>query len=97
MVMGRRSSRITRSMLFTAPPRDSPGFRLNETVTDGNWPVWFTLNGPTVRCSFATASSGMSREPGGGDGEDDPLEESDEDDDEADEDVLADVVPEEEM
>jgi hypothetical protein len=29
----------------TASPRATPGGRLNEIVTDGNWPEWLMLRG----------------------------------------------------
>ena len=37
-----------------------PGARLNETVTDGSCPEWFTVTGPTVYRNFATVLSGTS-------------------------------------
>ncbi|MNC87182.1 hypothetical protein D3C83_28860 [compost metagenome] len=46
---------------LTASPRAMPGARLNEIVTDGSWPKWFTWNGPTSVRSRATDSSGMRR------------------------------------
>src|SRR5436305_6813560 len=45
---------------LTAAPSEVPGLRLNESVTDGAWPEWFTASGPTVGIIFATASSGTS-------------------------------------
>ena len=30
----------------TASPSETPGFRLNESVTDGSWPEWLTVSGP---------------------------------------------------
>src|SRR6266436_8594492 len=45
---------------FTAAPRDTPGGRLNERVTDGSWPLWFTLRGPTSFDAEATEVSGIS-------------------------------------
>ena len=35
--------------------------RLNEIITDGSWPKWFTWSGPTAVFIRATDSSGMSR------------------------------------
>src|SRR4029077_5604073 len=40
----------------------TPGRRLNEIVTAGTWPAWFTDSGPRLAVSFATAPSG-TREP----------------------------------
>src|SRR5438552_18458003 len=45
----------------TASPNATPGLRLNEIVTDGNWPVWLTLSGPTLVVTLATVLSGISR------------------------------------
>src|SRR5207248_10359033 len=45
---------------FTAAPSEVPGLRLNDSVTEGDWPEWFTASGPTVGIIFATASSGTS-------------------------------------
>src|SRR5258706_213604 len=44
----------------TAAPSDVPDLRLNDNVTDGACPEWFTASGPTVGMSLATASSGTS-------------------------------------
>src|SRR5450756_566194 len=41
-------SRATACTRATASPSAIPGRRLNESVTDGNWPVWLTDSGPTV-------------------------------------------------
>ena len=41
-------------------PSETPGARLNETVTDGSCPEWFTVTGPTVYRNFATVLSGTS-------------------------------------
>jgi hypothetical protein len=41
-------------------PIDIPGARLNDTVTAGSWPEWFTVTGPTVYLNFATVLSGTS-------------------------------------
>src|SRR3954447_2828396 len=48
------------STCATASPSETPGLRLNESVTDGSWPEWLTLSGPTDGTSFATVSSGTS-------------------------------------
>src|SRR5262245_56071382 len=48
------------STCFTAVPIDIPCARLNDTVTDGSWPEWFTVTGPTVYLNFATVLSGTS-------------------------------------
>ena len=32
------------STALTASPRATPGARLNESVTAGNWPWWFTAS-----------------------------------------------------
>ena len=37
-VAGTRSSRCMRSTWATASLSETPGFRLNEIVTDGSWP-----------------------------------------------------------
>jgi hypothetical protein len=42
----------------TASPSANPGFRLNEIVTDGSWPVWLTDSGPASVVTFATVFSG---------------------------------------
>ena len=33
----------------TASPSDTPGATLNDSVTDGNWPWWFTVSGSILR------------------------------------------------
>src|SRR5882762_10854984 len=43
---------------FTAVPSETPGGRLNDSVTDGSWPLWFTLSGPTSLDADATDVSG---------------------------------------
>src|SRR5215469_369596 len=45
---------------FTASPSGTPGFKLKDTVTAGNWPRWLTVRGPRVRVSLATSSSWTS-------------------------------------
>ena len=54
-------SRAVRSTADTASPSAYPGFVLNEIVTLGSWPVWFTSIGPTVCWVFVTLESGTSR------------------------------------
>ena len=34
-------------MALIAAPSDAPGARSKEIVTDGNWPEWLTVTGPT--------------------------------------------------
>jgi len=43
-----------------AAPSATPGFRLNDRVTEGICPEWLTATGPAVRESDATAFSGTS-------------------------------------
>src|SRR3954462_7846758 len=43
---------------FTAVPSETPGGRLNDKVTEGSWPLWFTLSGPTSLEAEATDVSG---------------------------------------
>ena len=47
------------STSFTAVPSETPGGRLNDSVTEGSWPLWFTLNGPTSFEAEATEVSGI--------------------------------------
>src|SRR5436309_13009213 len=49
------------SIADTASPSATPGLRLNEIVTDGSWPVWLTLSGPTLVVTLATVLSGIRR------------------------------------
>src|SRR5512143_3665917 len=53
-----RVARATLSTADTASPSAMPGRRLNERVTEGSWPRWFTRSGPTPGVSRATAESG---------------------------------------
>jgi hypothetical protein len=46
--------------IFVAVPSATPGLKLNERVTDGSCPEWFTLNGPALWLISATALSGTS-------------------------------------
>src|SRR5882757_5786277 len=43
---------------FAAVPSETPGGRLNERVTEGSCPLWFTLSGPTSLDADATDVSG---------------------------------------
>ena len=40
------TSRAAASTPSTAVPIEVPGSRLNESVTEGSWPEWFTVSGP---------------------------------------------------
>src|SRR5512134_2383964 len=55
-----RVARATLSTAETASPRANPGRRLNERVTEGSWPRWFTSSGPRPGDSLATADRGTS-------------------------------------
>src|SRR5712691_7184911 len=59
-VAGMRRSRTALFTRSAAWPSEKPGAKLNEIVTAGSCPKWFTDNGPTVRATFATVSSGTS-------------------------------------
>jgi hypothetical protein len=48
------------SIAFVAAPRDAPGARLNETVTTGNWPWWFTDSGPLLISKCVNVLSGTA-------------------------------------
>ena len=48
------------SIASTASPSEVPGFRLNESVTEGSWPEWLTTVGPMVVENFAMLLSGTS-------------------------------------
>ncbi len=48
------------STSLTAVPSDTPGGRLNDSVTEGSCPLWFTLSGPTSLDAEATDVSGIS-------------------------------------
>ncbi len=58
MVAGRCKSAWSFCTFSTAVPRETPGTRLKEMVTDGNWPTWEMLIGPRLRVSLATALKG---------------------------------------
>src|SRR5262249_1593813 len=59
-VAGARTSRTTCWTCDTAWLSDTPSLRLNEIVTDGSWPRWLTVSGPSAGVSRATASRGTS-------------------------------------
>ena len=42
----------------TAWPSATPGARLNDSVTAGNWPWWLTVSGATLVVKWATVLSG---------------------------------------
>src|SRR6266704_2487840 len=50
--------RATRCTSATAVPMETPGFRLNEMVTEGSCPEWLTVSGPTLEPSVARDASG---------------------------------------
>src|SRR5207245_10037551 len=52
MLTGSPISRCTRSMAVTAAPSETPGARLNDTVTAGNWP-WWLIASAVARSSIA--------------------------------------------
>ncbi len=47
-------------MRATASPSDTPGGRLNESVTAGSWPSWLMVSDPAVRSTRAKAPIGTS-------------------------------------
>ncbi len=52
--------RVSRVISSRAGPSTTPVLRLKEMVTAGNWPAWFTDNGPTSWRWRVTACSGTS-------------------------------------
>src|SRR5258705_7209910 len=52
------TSRATPSIAATASPTDTPGARLKDSMTAGNWPRWATEIGPTPLLTSATVLSG---------------------------------------
>jgi hypothetical protein len=44
----------------TASLKATPGARLKEIVTAGNWPSWFTARGAILFSKWATALSGTT-------------------------------------
>ena len=63
MVAGIRNSWMASSTRAAASPSEYPGRRLNDAVTAGSCPKWFTVSGPTVRVKLATSSNGTSCPP----------------------------------
>ncbi len=61
---GRPTLRAAAVMAFTASPSATPGCRLNEMVTAGNSPWWFTDSGAVAGSNVAKALSGTSCPPG---------------------------------
>jgi hypothetical protein len=59
MVMGRVFA-AKRVISFTASPMATPGCKLNEMVTEGSCPMWFTVSGPRLVTSLATVLSDTS-------------------------------------
>ncbi len=57
-------SRASCSTRATASPSATPGAMLNDSVTDGSCPMWFTDCGPTLCFVVTTAESGTSFPPG---------------------------------
>ena len=47
------------SMASVASLSDMFGARLNDTVTDGNSPVWLSDSGVVLACALATLNSGV--------------------------------------
>src|SRR6476646_9077977 len=52
------SSFCTALMALTACPIAVPGARLNEIVTDGNWPVWLITSGATFTAESTNVDKG---------------------------------------
>ena len=57
-VGGTLSSSRSLWICSTASPSEWPGARLNEIVTDGNWPWWLMVSGASFSVMRATALSG---------------------------------------
>ncbi len=55
---GRPRSCIAALIATTASPSATPGARLNDSVTDGNWPWWFTARLVGVGSKWVKALSG---------------------------------------
>ena len=64
MVAG-RAARADLSTAATASPKATPGLRLKEMVTDGSWPRWLTVSGPTPGRELGHGVQGHQL-PGGG-------------------------------
>ena len=46
-VAGICKSRVALRTASMACDSDTPGLKSNETVTEGSWPSWLTVSGPT--------------------------------------------------
>ena len=60
MIVAGSSRSATCLTCAVAVPSDTPGFRPNDTETDGSWPEWLIDCGPTVSLKSTTDSSGTS-------------------------------------
>src|SRR5271157_5476653 len=58
MLAGMTISSFTLLTASTASPNEAPGARLNDSVTTGNWPWWFTVIGTDVISTRLKALSG---------------------------------------
>ena len=58
MLAGIRNSCAALAMISVARPSDTPGGRLNEIVTHGNWLWWLIDNAVLLVVNFATLASG---------------------------------------
>ena len=58
MLAGSPMRRAAPSTALTASPRATPGARLNESVTDGKRPWWFTCSGAALGSKRVSAVSG---------------------------------------
>ncbi|MCY1291818.1 hypothetical protein D9M70_410200 [compost metagenome] len=58
MPSGMPISCCTRSITATASPRATPGARLNDNVTAGNWPIWLIASCAWRSSTLARAESG---------------------------------------
>jgi len=59
MVAGICKSRTAVFTRSAASPSEKPGLRLNDTVTAGSCPKWFTLSGPKPRETRTSVSNGI--------------------------------------
>ena len=58
MLGGRPMSRAARSIAATAWPSATPGARLKDSVTAGNWPWWLTASAALVAVTRVNVPSG---------------------------------------
>src|SRR6266851_1270417 len=58
-VIGVLSSACICWIFCTASPSATPGARLNDTVTAGNWPWWLTVSGAVLLVKRATVLIGI--------------------------------------